>query len=136
MASGLYQSFRKACLDKTGPAMLTDSIKVVLIDTADYTVDLATHDFLNDVPAAARVGTPTALANKTTTNGVFDADDVVLPNVSGDQVEALIIYQDTGTESTSQLISYIDQGPNWPLTPNAGNVTVVWPSDANRIFKI
>jgi hypothetical protein len=30
------------------------NIRTALVDTADYTVDLAAHDFMNDVAAGAR----------------------------------------------------------------------------------
>lgn len=99
MANALYDTGRNAFL--TGDIdWVADTIKVVLVDTADYAVNLSTHDFLNDIPVAARVATGT-LANKTASGGVADADDVTFTTVSGDQSEALVIYKDTGVEATS-----------------------------------
>jgi DNA-binding helix-hairpin-helix protein with protein kinase domain len=63
MANALYDKARKAFADGDID-LLNDTIKVVLIDAADYTVNLADHDFLNDVPSGARVGTPQTLGNK------------------------------------------------------------------------
>jgi hypothetical protein len=40
-------------------------------------------------------------STKTVTDGVADANDVTLTAVTGDPSEALVIYKDTGTESTS-----------------------------------
>jgi hypothetical protein len=57
MASGLYAKGREGFLDGTID-WDTDTIKCVLVDTADYTVNLSTHDNLDDVPSGARVGTP------------------------------------------------------------------------------
>jgi hypothetical protein len=115
--------------------LIDDTIKVVLVDTADYTVDLATHDFFNDVAAGARVATAT-LGTKSVTGGAFDAADVTFSAVTGDPSEALIIYKDTGTESTSALIMYIDTATGLGVTPNGGDITVTWDSGTNKIFKI
>lgn len=135
MASGLYDAARKAFLD-ADIDMLVDDIRVILVDTADYTVNLATHDFLDDVPGAARVATSGALGTKSTTAGVFDAADVTLSAVTGDQAEAIVVYKHTGVESTSNLIAYIDSGTGLPVTPNGGDITIQWDAGANKIFKL
>jgi hypothetical protein len=111
-------------------------IKIVLIDLADYTPDYAVHQFLSSVPVAARVGTPQTLTSKTTTAGVADAADPTFPAVTGDQSEAILIYQDTGTEATSRLIGMITAGTNLPVTPNGGDIVVQFDNGANRIFKL
>lgn len=135
MASGLYASAKKSFLDGDLD-LLTDDIRCILIDAADYTVNLATHDFLDDVPAGARVAVSGALTSKDTTAGVFDAADVTLSTVTGDQSEAIIIYKHTGTDSTSDLIAYIDSGTGLPVTPNGGDITIRWDSGANKIFAL
>ena len=86
MSNALYDKARKAFAD-ADIDMLVDTIKIVLVDAADYTVDLAAHDFLDDVPAGARIATSGALANKSTTAGVFDADDVALDRNVGQILE-------------------------------------------------
>lgn len=135
MANALYGLGRQAFLDGDID-WAANNIKVILIDVADYTVSIDTHDFLDDVAAAARVATSGNLAGKTSTLGVADANDVVLSAVSGDQSEALIIYQDTGVEATSRLIAYIDTATGLPITPNGGDITIAWDSGANKIFKL
>lgn len=135
MANALYDSGRDAFL--TGDiAWDTDTIRAVLIDSADYTVNLATDNFLNDIPAAARVATA-ALASKTTDGtGVADAADVTFSAVTGDQSEAVVLYKDTGVESTSQLIAYIDTATGLPVTPSGSDILIFWSDGANRIFKL
>ena len=134
MANALYDTGREAFL--LGDIdMAVDTIKAVLIDTGVYTVNLATHDFYNDVSAGA-VGTPVTLTSKTTAAGVFDAADTTFTSVTGATVEALIIYKDTGTPSTSQLIAYIDTGTGLPVTPNGGDILISWSSATERIFKL
>jgi len=135
MSNALYDKGREGFLDGSID-WDTDNIKLVLIDVADYTVNLATHDNLDDIPAAARVATSGNLASKTVAAGVADAADLTLSAVTGDPSEALAIYKDTGTESTSRLIAYIDTATNLPITPNGGDINVVFDSGANKIFKL
>ncbi len=135
MANGLYDKGREAFLNGDID-WAADTIKVILIDTADYVVNLATHDFYNDVTVAGRVGTAQTLGTKTSTNGVADAADVTFTAVTGDPCEAIVIYKDTGTESTSALIAYIDTATGLPVTPNGGNITITWDNGANKIFKL
>lgn len=132
MASGLYDSAREAFLggDLDWDA---DDIKVAAIDTSDYTVDLTTDDNLDDIPGVAIVATSGNLSGKTITDGVADASDITFSAVTGDTVEALVVYQDSGVASTSKLIAYIEAGP---VSPNGADINVVWDSGTSRIFKL
>lgn len=47
------------------------------------------------------------LATKTVVAGVADADDVTFTGVTGNTVEAVAIYQDTGTNTTSRMTALI-----------------------------
>lgn len=134
MANGLYVKGIEALM-KGEIDLVDDTIKVVLVDAADYTVNLSTHDFLDDVAEGARVATAT-LASKSVTGGAFDADDVTFSAVTGDPSEALVIYMDTTVASTSPLIAYIDTATGLGVTPNGGDITVTWDSGTNKIFKI
>ena len=135
MANALYDLGREAFLSGD-ISWDSDTIKVILVDTGTYTVDLAAHDHLDDIPAGARVATSDALASKTVASGVADAADITLSSVSGNTVEAVVLYQDTGTEATSKLIAYIDTATNLPVTPNGGDITVQWDNGSNKIFKL
>lgn len=135
MANALYDLGREKFL--TGAInWASDNIKIVLVDAADYTVNLATHEFLSDIAVGGRVATSGNLTGKTTTAGVADASDVTLTAVTGDPSEALVIYKDTGSAATSPLIAYIDTATGLPVTPNGGNINIVWDNGANRIFKL
>ena len=115
----------------------SDDIRLIFVDTADYTATPATDEFLDDIPGAARVGVSSAsLSNKTATAGICDADDHTINSVSGDQFEALVFYKHTGTEGTSRLIAYLDTYTGLPCTPNGGNITVQFPATTNKIFKL
>ena len=135
MASALYPKFKEQLL-QAGINLASVNIKVILVDGADYTYSAA-HEFLSDVPGAARVATSGNLASKTFTNGVFDAADFTFSSVTGDQSEALVLYVDTGVEGTSRLIAFIDTfSSGMPVTPNGGNIDVAWDNGANKIFAL
>lgn len=135
MANALYDKGREGFLagDIDWDA---NNIKLVLVDEADDTIDLAADDNLDDRAAASRVATSGNFATKTTTNGVADADDVTLTAVTGDVSESIDIYKDTGTESTSRLICNIDTATGLPVTPGGGDIIIRWDSGANKIFKL
>lgn len=134
MANLLYPKFKEALL--SGSVNLTsDTIKAVFLDAADYTYSSA-HDNLDDVASGARVGTAQTLGSKSVTNGVFDAGDLTFTSVTGDASEYILIYKDTGTESTSTLIALFDTATGLTVTPNGGNITVTWDNGANKIFAL
>jgi hypothetical protein len=135
MANALYDKGREGFLDGSID-WDTDTIKAVLVDAADYTLDLATHDNLDDIAAGARVAISAALSSKTVTAGVADAADVTFPAVTGDPVELIVLFKDTGVEATSRLIAAIDTATNLPVTPNGGDIVVQWDNGANKIFKL
>ena len=136
MANALYDKGRESFLSDGTIQWTVDNIKAVLVDTALYTVNLATDQFLSDIAVGARVATSANLASKTATAGVADAADVTFSAVTGASVEAVVLYKDTGVAGTSRLITYIDTATNLPVTPNGGDITVQWDNGANKIFKL
>jgi len=135
MSNALYAKAKQGLIDGSID-MDTDTIKAVFIDGADYTPNLSTHQFLSDIPSSARVATSGALQNKTVTDGVFDADDITIVSVSGDQFEYIALYKDTGVEGTSRLILLIDMATGLPCTPNGSDITIQWSSGADKIFRL
>lgn len=126
MANALYAKWKEQLLQFTANNNLSaGTVKVALVDTGVYTYNSA-DQFYSSVSSAV-VGTPQTLGTKTFTNGVFDAADVTFTAVTGNSVEALVIYIDTGTASTSPLVAYIDTSvTGLPVTPNGGDITVTW----------
>lgn len=133
MANAIYPKYKEALLDAFTDIdinMLT--AKVALVDTGTYTYS-STHQWLSDLTGV--VGTAQTLTSKSVTNGVFDAADVTFTSVTGNSVEALVIYIDTGTAGTSRLVAYIDTGvTGLPVTPNGGNISITW--NASGIFAL
>lgn len=135
MANALYDKGRQAFLEG-GIAWLTDNIKAVLVDTGAYTPDIANHQFLADIAAGARISTSGNFTTKTSATGVADADDAAFSSVPNTSIEALVIYQDTGSAATSKLIAYIDVATGLPVQTNLGSITVLWDNGPNKIFKL
>jgi hypothetical protein len=126
------QKFLNGAID-----MAADDIKAVLIDTNDYTVAIDEDEFLDDIPTEARIATSGNLDNKSTLLGVFGADSVTFLTVTGDELEALVIYKDTGDAETSPVIAYLDSAASGlPLTPNGGDIIIGWDTGVNKIFKL
>lgn len=135
MADYLYGKGRQGFLD-ADIDWASNDIRCNLVDGADYTPVQDTHDFLDDVAGGAIVSTSGNFSGKTSTLGVADADDVTLSAVTGDPCEYVLIYKHTGTSGTSNLIAKIDSYTGLPVTPNGGNITIAWPSDSNKIYKL
>lgn len=57
---------------------------------------------------ASIVGAKVTIGSPTVTDGVADAADTTFTAVSGASVEAIAIFQDTGTNSTSRMVALID----------------------------
>lgn len=132
MANAIYPLWKAAIMQASANSSLTGTVKVALVDTGTYTYSSA-HEFLSSL--TGRVGTDQTLTTKTFTNGTFDADNATWTSVSGNSVEAVVIYIDTGVAGTSRLVAFLDTGfTGLPVTPNGGNITVTW--DAAGIFTL
>lgn len=131
MANFIFNPIKNGIWNSGLPDLTTLTIRAMFIDHADDT-PVATDGFISDLLSLSRVpaiASCPALASKT--NGVvavgtFDSADVTLTSLTGDQSESLILFEDSGVEATSDLIARWDVATGLPLTPNGGNVTVVW----------
>ena len=131
MANAVYPIYKQA--QKTGATNIslnvddaTDGPFCALIDTGLYTYDAA-HDFYNDL--AGIVGTDQRITVPTVSAaGTFDGGDLTYTSVSGNSVEALVIYRhNVGANTTWRLVLYEDTGvTGLPVTPNGGNITVTF----------
>ena len=134
MANALYDAGRNAFL--TGAINFTsDTIKMALVSSS-YTPNLSTHDFWNDVSANV-VGTPQTLTTKTATAGVADCDDVTFSAVaSGSTVSYLVLYKDTGSTATSNLIACYDTATGLPISTSGADITIRIDNGSNKLFKL
>lgn len=86
--------------------------------------------------SAAVVGTPQTLGTKSVTAGLFDAADATFSAVTGNTVEGLLFYLDSGAEATSTPILFDNGATGLPVTPNGGDITVTFSNGVNRIFRL
>lgn len=136
MANALYPKWKEALLQASANSALNGSgatgVYVALVDTGTYTYSAA-HQFYSDLSGV--VGTDQEIgATKTYTNGVLDGADTTHSSVSGNSVEALVIYvKNAGANTTWRLVAYIDTSvTGLPVTPNGGNIGITW--NASGIF--
>jgi hypothetical protein len=138
MANVLYDTGRNAFLT-AAINWPSDNVKAILIDTTKYTANTATDQFLSTISgiSGAIIATSANLTTKTATAGVANADNVTFPAVpTGPAAGALVLYKDTGTAGTSQLIARIDTATGLPVTPNGGDIQIAWDTGTNKIFKL
>lgn len=108
MATKVYPAFLQFLLSTSTAPDLDNAdtdVKIALV-SSDYTYS-DTHDFLDDITGI--LATTPALASKTVTTAAFDAADPTIDAASGGTAVAAIVYIDSGTNSTSQLICFIDK---------------------------
>lgn len=109
-------------------------VRVILLDTTLYTYNPA-HQFLDSVPALARVATSSPLTGRTSVGGACNADNISFLSVSGPPINAICVYLDTGVEATSLLVAYLD-GVGFPIVPDGGLITLVWDTGPNKMFRL
>jgi hypothetical protein len=138
MANALYPKWKEALITAAANSALngsgTTGVYVALIDTGVYTYN-ASHEFYSQLSGI--VGTPVEIgATKTYTNGIFDGADVTFTAVTGNSVEALVLYvRNGGANTTWRLVAYIDTSvTGLPVTPNGGDISVTF--NASGIFAL
>lgn len=105
----------------------SDNIKILFYSGSITT----TWEFVSDLTGASIVARSGNLASKTLTNGVFDAADITVTSVSGSAFTHVILYKDTGVDSSSPLIAVFDISS---FTPTGGDISVIW--NASGLFSI
>lgn len=132
MASVLYPLWKEGMMAAAANTSVnqgdaTNGPYCSLIDEGVYTYS-AGHQFYS-IAASAAVGpangvqltTPTVIA------GTFDAGDITFTTVTGNSVEALIIYRhNSGANTTWFLVSMLESDYiiGLPVTPNGGDILI------------
>jgi hypothetical protein len=138
MANAIYPLYKQSLLAGDANADLdndtsTDGVYAALVDTGTYTYNSA-HQFYSSLSGI--VGTDQRITSPTVVNGLFDGADVTYTAVSGNSVEAIVLYRkNSGANTTWRLVAYIDTGvTGLPVTPNGGNIAITW--NASGIFQL
>lgn len=128
MASVLFPKYGEGLLDgSAGVDHLTDTIKILFYDG----VYSAAFEFVSDLVSGDIIARSGALAGKTVTDGIFDANDITLTAVSGAAFGHVLSFKDTGSDATSRLTAIFDVST---FTPTGGDVTAVW--NPSGIYKV
>jgi len=124
----MYGLGREAFLEADIDA-LTDTIALAMFTSA-YTPNTTTDEFYSTpIASSGLVGTKITLTSVTGSLGTLSAANTVFPSVtSGSTVTQLVLFKDSGSNSTSRLIGLIDTASGLPLTTDGNNVTVAWAS--------
>jgi hypothetical protein len=131
MASAVYNNFKDE-LGQGNVDLLTADLRLAVIDSADYTFS-QTHDFLDDVAVGSIVAVSGSITGKTLVDGLLDGTVPTITGVTGDPVEACILYvHDGGADRARLLIAFIDteSDGSTPIsfTPNGSDLDVTTPN--------
>lgn len=135
MANALYTKAKEALLE--GLIDLTDdSIKVALVKST-YVVDLSSHEYYSDI-SLDTTAVSNILDGRTTTNGIFDAENLTIEDYGTSGFSYLIIFKDTGNSATSRLIAYIDTAEGLPVSSSSStiSITINWSDTVSKIFSL
>lgn len=137
MANAIYDKYKEEIMTTaTNTNLLTETVKVSLVNS-DVTLFNSTNEFYSDLNSTGGIVATATLANKSVTNGVLNADDIVFPSVANTnpESEALLFWIDTGVDTTSRLVCWLDTNiTGFPITPDGSNVDITW--STSGIFKL
>lgn len=136
MANFIYGKAKQAML--SGDIDLgSTNLKVAFIKTTLYTPSQNIHEFLSDIPTAAKVYKSSALQNVSNTLGVLDADDISI-TYNGSAFEAIVLYQYGTSDSDSRLIAFVDtsEGLPFPGTLDASSLLLLWNNTSTKIISL
>lgn len=129
MASGKY-SFGTEQLGRGNIDLVNDDIAVVAVSSA-YTPDLSSHQYQSDIPDAAQIG-EVNLEGNAIIDAVFFANSATIPEPESDRTHnAVVVFNNTGNASTSQLLAYLEITP---ITTDGTPLVIDW--DVNGIFEL
>jgi hypothetical protein len=129
MANAIYPKWKEEIMQGVARSLLSGSgatgVNCVLVDLGTYTYSAAHEDF-DDLSGI--VDSETEIGSKDFTAGVFDGANITYSSVTGDTVEALVLFvENAGASSTHILFLYLDTSvTGLPVTPNGGDITVTW----------
>jgi hypothetical protein len=132
MANKLYPK-TKAKLLQAQLDLSSVTVKAALVEN-NYVYSDA-HAFLSDVPSAYRIAISPALTGVTI--GASDASfhsnnpffSAVTGSSAGEQVSAIILFHDSGSAGSSELVAYMNSGvTGLPFTPNGNDLEIEVPA--------
>lgn len=153
MTNALYPSFKSRMLTPgadlvagllgagAGMNPTPAPLKAALLEGYTYS---SAHEFFSDV-SANLIGSAVAVTGASVAGGVLDADDAIFPTVAaGSTANAVVLFMDTGTEATSPLVLFVNQGSGkganesglMAIVTNGDDVPIEWSEGASKLFTI
>lgn len=135
MSNFIYSKAKEAILN-ADIDFAVDDLRVLLVDNL-YTPNSVTHQFVSDIPTNAIKKRSGSLQNISTQSGVLDADDLVIIGHNGAGFSSIIIYKNTGSDSTSRLIANINDSTGLPFpTSSVSSLNITWDNGPNKIIAL
>lgn len=132
MANVFYNDYRGE-LAKGNIDFANDTFKVMFVDPS-YSPNVDNETYLSDISANRAANTTdqtlasvTVTVDDTNDQAVIDANNISYDPVTTD-TDAIVIYKDTGVDSTSVLICFIDFNEG-TASPIAGELAITFDSD-------
>jgi len=135
MATGMYDTALQMFLDGE-LSWTTGTFKAMVVDHAEYTPNLASDSTVEDIPVDARVGISSEVMAKTSAAGVADGGDVTFTALTGPVCEGVVVFLDSGLDSSSVLVCHIDEGDDFPIVPDGEDYILSWSNGPNKIFRL
>lgn len=131
MANAVYPKYKQSLLTEADANKSLDQTTAnvapwaALVDTGVYNYS-ASHQFYSSLSGV--VGTDQQITTPTVSNGLFDGDDLVFEDVTGNSIEAVVGYRkNAGANTTWRLVFYDDTSiTGAPVSPNGGDINVTW----------
>lgn len=136
MSNFVYKKAKEAML-KGDIDLQTNNLKVLLVNSS-YVPNQNSDNFVSDINSNYIKARSSSISNVTVSLGVLDADDIVISNYSGAAFNAVVLYQDSGSDSSSILITYIDTSDGLPFSGvnTNTNITIAWSNTVNKILSL
>lgn len=136
MANAIYKKAKESFL-KSEIDLIDDVVKLLFV-SSDYVVDIDSHQYVSDIGSENIVARSEALDSKTVTLGTFDADNETVEDYGTSGFSYVILYADSGSDSSSELIAYIDTAQGLPVVATSSTVSIAieWSNDASKIFTL
>jgi hypothetical protein len=133
VASFLYDKFRSLLGTTSAVDLDAGTLGMFFVDEGTDVPSQTADNFVSDRTAGAQIpafaSAPNLVNNAwavSSSVGVLDADDLTFTALSGASAESIDLYVDTGTNTTSTMISNHDDYTGLPLTPSGSDVVIVF----------
>lgn len=119
-----------------GLDLLTANINAMLV-SGTYSPSMVKDQYVSDIPSGAILVRSGFLTSPKLTNGVFAGN---IPEIDAflnvNLVVALVIFVDTGTDTTSTLLYYSSDGPGFPFVGEGFNYFIGYDQSNGGFFQV